>query len=92
MLKYFMALSKDQKSKIIEEFKIHEKDVGSPEVQIALLTEEIKRLTSHLKEHPHDNTSKRGLILKVAQRRKILKYLKRISVYRYKKVVEKLGL
>jgi len=87
-----MPLRKEEKSKIIENFKIHEKDVGSPEIQIALLTEEIKKLTAHLKQNPHDNNSKRGLILKIAQRRKFLKYLKKTSIYRYKKIVERLDL
>lgn len=87
-----MALTNKEKEAIIKEFRLHEKDVGSPEVQISLLTEEIKKLIDHLKKHPHDNTSKRGLILKVAHRRKLLRYLRKVSIYRYKKIVEKLEL
>lgn len=87
-----MALTKEEKDSLIKQFRLHDKDVGSPEVQISLLTQEIRRLIDHLKKHPHDNTSKRGLILKVAHRRKLLKYLRRVSIYRYKKIVEKLDL
>ncbi len=87
-----MALTREEKEELIKKFRLHEKDVGSPDVQIALLTEEIKKLIKHLKDNPHDNNSKRGLILKVAHRRKLLKYLKRVSIRRYKKIVEELNL
>jgi small subunit ribosomal protein S15 len=85
-----MANSKVQE--IIKKFGRHEKDTGSCEVQIALLTEEIINLTKHLQKHPKDYNSKRGLILKIAQRRKLLKYLERKSVTRYKKLKELLNL
>jgi small subunit ribosomal protein S15 len=85
-----MANSKVQE--IIKKFGKHEKDTGSCEVQIALLTEEIINLTKHLQKHPKDYNSKRGLILKIAQRRKLLKYLERKSVTRYKKLKELLKL
>jgi small subunit ribosomal protein S15 len=85
-----MANSKVQE--IIKKFGMHEKDTGSCEVQIAILTEEIINLTKHLQKHPKDYNSKRGLILKIAQRRKLLKYLERKSVTRYKKLKELLKL
>ncbi|MFZ8848121.1 MAG: 30S ribosomal protein S15 [Minisyncoccia bacterium] len=85
-----MANSKVQE--IIKKFGKHEKDTGSCEVQIALLTEEIINLTKHLQKHPKDYNSKRGLILKIAQRRKLLKYLERKSATRYKKLKELLNL
>ncbi len=85
-----MANSKVQE--IIKKFGKHEKDTGSCEVQIAILTEEIINLTKHLQKHPKDYNSKRGLILKIAQRRKLLKYLERKSVTRYKKLKELLKL
>jgi len=70
-------LTKTKKEKIIEKFKVHETDTGSPQVQIALLTDEIKELTKHLQGHKKDFSSRRGLIKKVGERRKLLKYLKR---------------
>lgn len=87
-----MALSGDEKSKIINNFKINDKDTGSAEVQVAILTEEISSLTEHLKEHKHDFHSKRGLLKKVGQRRNMLNYLKNKNFDRYKTLVEKLGL
>ncbi len=87
-----MALSSDEKSKIINNFKINDKDTGSAEVQVAILTEEISSLTEHLKEHKHDFHSKRGLLKKVGQRRNMLNYLKNKNFDRYKTLVEKLGL
>ena len=70
-----MALTKDEKTKIIEKFRINDTDTGSAEVQIAILTEEIKQLTEHLKTHIHDYHSRRGLLKKVGQRRNMLGYL-----------------
>ncbi len=70
-------LDKKTKQKIINKFRVHETDTGSSQVQIAILTEEIKRLTEHLKEHKHDHSSRRGLLKKVAERRKLLKYLQK---------------
>ncbi len=80
-----MARTK-QKQEIIKKHQRHEKDVGSPEVQIALLTSEILNLTEHLKKNPKDMNSKRGLILKVVHRRKLLKYLEKTSFESYKRV------
>lgn len=87
-----MTKVKEKIEKIIKKFGKHEKDSGSPEVQIALLTEEILNLQKHLSKNKKDKSSKRGLILKVVQRRKILSYLKKESVERYKKIVEELRL
>ncbi len=87
-----MALAPKEKSKIIEKFKSHEKDTGSPEVQIALLTEEITQLAEHLKKHPKDNHSRRGLLGMVARRKKFLDYLKETNTRKYNAVVKKLGL
>ncbi|MFH0907021.1 MAG: 30S ribosomal protein S15 [bacterium] len=81
-----------KKSKIIKEYKIHEKDTGSSDVQIAIFTEQIEELTKHLKKHPKDNHSRRGLLKMVAKRRKLLDYLKNEDEKRYKKVIKKLGL
>lgn len=87
-----MALTKEKIRKIIEKFGKHEKDTGRPEIQIALLTEEILNLVEHLKKHRQDKNSKRGLILKIAHRRKLLRYLQRKSPERYKLIVKELGL
>lgn len=87
-----MALTTETKKGIIEGFKVHEKDTGSPEVQIALLTERIKTLTEHFKKFGKDHNSRRGLLVLVGSRRKLLKYLRETNVDRYKKVIEKLGL
>ncbi|OGY26082.1 MAG: 30S ribosomal protein S15 [Candidatus Woykebacteria bacterium RIFCSPHIGHO2_01_FULL_39_12] len=87
-----MALEKEEKQKILKEFAQHEGDTGSPEVQIALLTERIKRLTDHLKDHKSDVHSRRGLLQMVNKRRRILMYLTKKDPDRYKTVVGKLGL
>ena len=87
-----MALTKEVKQKIIKEFAKNENDTGSAEVQIAILTEEIKSLTEHLKEHKHDHHSRRGLLRKVGQRRSMLNYLAKKDVTRYREIVSKLGL
>ena len=87
-----MALTKDEKSKIIKKFARDEKDTGSPEVQIAILTEEIKALTEHLKNNKQDKHSKRGLLIKVGKRRSLLDYLLKTDVKRYRAIVSKLGL
>jgi len=87
-----MALEKDEKVKILKEFAQHEGDTGSPEVQIALLSERIKRLTDHLKTHKQDIHSRRGLLQMVNKRRRILMYLTRKDPDRYKAMVQKLGL
>ncbi len=85
-------LSSEEKFKIIKKYKLHEADTGSPEVQIALLTEEIKRLLFHLKKHPKDFHSKRGLLKMVAKRRKFLRYLKEEDEKRYNRIIKKIGL
>ena len=87
-----MALSKDVKTSIIKKFARDEKDTGSAEVQIAILTEEIKILTEHLKVHAHDFHSRRGLLKKVGQRRNMLNYLAKKDINRYREVTKKLGL
>ena len=87
-----MALTTERKKGIIEGFKVHETDTGSPEVQIALLTERINTLTEHFKKFGKDHNSRRGLLVLVGSRRKLLKYLREKNVDRYKKVIEKLGL
>ena len=87
-----MALSKEEKAKIVKEFGKNDKDTGSIEVQIAILTKEINDLTAHLKEHVHDYHSKRGLLMKVGQRRSKLNYLMKNDVTKYREVINKLGL
>ena len=85
-------ISKEMKSQIIEKYKRDEKDTGSPEVQIAILTERINELTEHLKIHKKDNHSRRGLLKMVGKRRNLLNYLVKKDVNRYRAIVEKLGL
>lgn len=85
-------LDKKSKEKIIKKFRVHDKDTGSPQVQIAILTEEIKELTEHLKIHKHDFSSRRGLLKKVGERRKFLKYLQKENLAEFKKLAEKLKL
>ena len=87
-----MALSKEEKAKIVKEFGKNDKDTGSIEVQIAILTKEINDLTAHLKEHTHDYHSKRGLLMKVGQRRSKLNYLMKNDITKYREVIDKLGL
>ena len=81
-----------KKQEIIKKFARDEKDTGSTEVQVAILTEEINNLTEHLKEHKHDYHSKRGLLKKVGRRKNLLNYLKNNDIARYREVIEKLGL
>ncbi len=85
-------LTPEKKEEIIKKYKVHKSDTGSPEVQIALLTEEINQLLSHLKEHPKDLHSKRGLLKMVSKRRKLLKFLEKENVKRHKAIVKKVGL
>lgn len=87
-----MSLRKEEKQKIIEEFKVHENDTGSSGVQLAILTQEINHLTEHLKAHKKDFHSRRGLLKKVGRRRRLLEYLKTRDSERYKKLIKKLGL
>ncbi|MFZ0012747.1 MAG: 30S ribosomal protein S15 [Acidimicrobiia bacterium] len=79
-------------TEIVEEFGTHESDTGSPEVQVALLTERINHLTEHLRDHKHDHHSRRGLLLMVGKRRRLLDYLRREDVERYRGLIAKLGL
>lgn len=85
-----MALNRDEKKSIIEKFAIHEGDTGSPEVQIALLTEEISKLSEHLKEHRKDNHSRRGLLQMVGKRRRLIDYLKENEAERFENLEKKL--
>ena len=87
-----MALKKEVKSEIIKKYARDEKDTGSPEVQIAILTEEINILTEHLKNNKQDKHSKRGLLMKVGKRRSLLNYLIKTDVKKYREIVSKLGL
>lgn len=87
-----MALDKNSKAKIISDFALYAGDTGSPEVQIALLTNSINELTEHLKKHKKDNHSRRGLLKQVAKRRRLLNFLLTKSEERYKKLIERLGL
>jgi small subunit ribosomal protein S15 len=85
-------LEKKAKDKIIKKFQVHENDTGSSQVQIAILTEEIKELTEHLKKHKHDFSSRRGLLKKVGERRKLLKYLQKENSKQFKELATKLKL
>jgi small subunit ribosomal protein S15 len=87
-----VPLTPDQKRVVIQQFRVHEGDSGSAEVQIALLTERIKYLTEHFKVHKRDHHSRRGLLRMVGQRRRLLDYLKATKVERYRAVVKELGL
>lgn len=87
-----MSLDSEVKGKLIGNFKIHDRDTGSPEVQIALLTSRIKDITNHLRTHKKDIHSRRGLLLLVSKRRKLLKYLSRKGEDRYRDLIKKLGL
>ena len=85
-----MALTAEEKQEIIKTYATHEGDTGSPEVQVALLTKRIADLTEHLKEHKHDHHSRRGLLLMVGDRRRMLDYLKRVDINRYRSLIERL--
>ncbi|GAB3252725.1 30S ribosomal protein S15 [Kineosporia babensis] len=87
-----MPLDAETKKKIIAEYATVEGDTGSPEVQIAMLSQRIKDLTEHLKEHKHDHHSRRGLLLLVGQRRRLLKYVQKKDITRYRALIERLGL
>lgn len=87
-----MSLTSEEKKKIIEGFSQGQQDTGSPEVQVALLTEQVKRLTKHLQEHKKDVHSRRGLLSMVAKRRRLLAYLEKKDTDRYKNLVNKLGI
>lgn len=87
-----MALTQERKTQLILEFRTHENDTGSPEVQIAILTENINNLNGHLRTHKKDHHSRRGLLKMVGQRRNLLAYLRESDVQRYRSVVDRLGL
>lgn len=87
-----MSLTVEEKSKIIDDFKKHEKDTGSAEVQIAILSKRVRQLTEHLKAHKKDHASRRGLLMLVGKRSKFLKYLKKQDEARYREVVKRLEL
>ncbi|GGN49971.1 MULTISPECIES: 30S ribosomal protein S15 [Oceanobacillus] len=87
-----MAISQERKNEIINEFKVHDTDTGSPEVQIAVLTEEINLLNEHLRVHKKDHHSRRGLFKMVGKRRNLLNYLRNKDIIRYRDLIQKLGL
>ena len=87
-----MPLTIDQKKTLIEQYRVHNGDTGSPEVQIALLTERINGLTEHFKRHAKDHHSRRGLLMLIGKRRSLLEYLKNQNPDRYRAVIEKLGI
>lgn len=87
-----MALSKEENQALVNSYKINEKDSGSPEVQIAILTKEIGKLQEHLKKNVHDYSSARGLMSKIGHRRSLLAYLEKLDIQRYRACCDKLGL
>ncbi len=87
-----LAISQERKNEIINEYKVHDSDTGSPEVQIAVLTEEITTLNEHLRVHKKDHHSRRGLLKMVGKRRNLLNYLRNKDVTRYRELIKKLGL
>jgi small subunit ribosomal protein S15 len=87
-----MTLTKEEKQSIINDYQTHEGDTGSPEVQIAIMTRRINQLTEHLKIHTHDESSRRGLLKLVGQRRRLLAYIRRKDFQRYKAITEQLNL
>ena len=87
-----MVLSTEKKKELIEQYKLHESDTGSPEVQIGLLTHRIQYLTEHLKVHKKDHHSRRGLLMLVGRRRRLLNYVKQNDVQRYRSIIDNLGL
>jgi small subunit ribosomal protein S15 len=87
-----VALTTEQKKQILGEYGLHETDTGSPEAQVALLTKRIVDLTEHLKQHKHDHHSRRGLLLLVGRRRRLLKYVEKVDVERYRSLIQRLGL
>ncbi|VEI12642.1 30S ribosomal protein S15 [Trueperella bialowiezensis] len=87
-----MALSKERKNEIIKEYATHEGDTGSPEVQVALLSARISELTEHFKTHKHDHHSRRGLMLLIGKRKRLLTYLQNEDIERYRDLIKRLGL
>jgi small subunit ribosomal protein S15 len=87
-----MALAANVKSRVIGNYRVHQKDTGSPEVQVAVLSQRIAELTEHFKTHKNDHHSRRGLLSMVARRRRLLKHLKAVSPERYQALIQKLGI
>lgn len=87
-----MSITSERKTQLIKDYGLKEGDTGSPEVQVAILTERIVNLTEHMKEHKHDFHSRRGLLIMVGQRRRLLDYLKRVDDERYANLIKRLGL
>jgi small subunit ribosomal protein S15 len=87
-----VALSTEQKKSILSEYGLHDSDTGSPEAQVAMLTKRISDLTEHLKVHKHDHHSRRGLLLLVGRRRRLLNYLTKVDIERYRSLIQRLGL
>jgi len=87
-----LAITKERKNEIISEYKVHDNDTGSPEVQIAVMTEEITKLNEHLRVHTKDHHSRRGLLKMVGRRRHLLNYLRNKDVTRYRELIKKLGI
>ncbi len=87
-----MSIDAETKKKVIDEYATSDGDTGSPEVQVAILTTRIAHLTEHLKEHKHDHHSRRGLMLLVGQRRRLLNYVAKTDIERYRSLIERLGL
>nr|WP_206040106.1 30S ribosomal protein S15 [Rhodococcus sp. HNM0563] len=85
-------MTTEQKKQILGEYGLHETDTGSPEAQVAMLTKRITDLTEHLKQHKHDHHSRRGLLLLVGRRRRLLKYVEKVDVERYRSLIQRLGL
>jgi small subunit ribosomal protein S15 len=87
-----VALSTEEKKQTLAEYGLHESDTGSTEAQVALLTKRISSLTEHLKQHKHDHHSRRGLLLMVGRRRRLLNYLTKVDIERYRSLIKRLGL
>ncbi len=87
-----MPLTRESKGNLIERYRVHAKDTGSPEVQVALLSERINYLNDHFSVHRKDHASRRGLLIMVGKRRRLLEYLRRLDAERYKRVIERLGI
>ena len=86
-----MGIDAERKTELINKYRVHDSDTGSPEVQVALLTERINHLTEHLKEHKKDHASRRGLLKMVGRRGALLKYLGKVDVERYQRIIKRLG-
>lgn len=87
-----MSITAVRKQELLKEYATHDGDTGSPEVQVAILTERIRNLTEHFKSHNHDHHSRRGLLIMVGRRRRLLSYLQHVDLQRYKTLIERLGL